>query len=248
MLDVDGTVVPYDYDALPSEKLAQTIRIIQEKISVCFVTGRSYPFLKPILKKMGMHKGYAVVNNGAHVIDLSTIRVLYNQPIDKKDVGIICDLLDKENITFYIKQGLHDADYTNYPFKKGMLIREASMIYSDEVYATEIIADIQKKLSQISDINAYRTRHKDGYGLNIQHVAATKLHGVEIILKELGVDSKQAIGIGDGHNDFSLLMACGFKVAIGNAAEELKAIADYVAPSVDEDGVVDVIEKFVLKK
>lgn len=41
-------------------------------------------------------------------------------------------------------------------------------------------------------------------------------------------------------------MACGLKVAMGSAVEDLKAIADYIAPSVDEDGVVDVIQKFIL--
>ena len=44
-----------------------------------------------------------------------------------------------------------------------------------------------------------------------------------------------------------LLMACGLKVAMGNGVPELKEIADYVAPSVDEDGISDVIEKFVLR-
>jgi hydroxymethylpyrimidine pyrophosphatase-like HAD family hydrolase len=54
------------------------------------------------------------------------------------------------------------------------------------------------------------------------------------------------IGVGDGYNDFPLLEACGLKVAMGNALEDLKGIADYIAPSVDEDGVANVIEKFIL--
>lgn len=43
-----------------------------------------------------------------------------------------------------------------------------------------------------------------------------------------------------------LLMACGLRVAMGNAVEDLKAIADYIAPPVENDGVADVIEKFIL--
>ena len=52
--------------------------------------------------------------------------------------------------------------------------------------------------------------------------------------------------MGDGYNDFPLLMACGLKIAMGNAVPELKAIADFIAPSVEEDGVATVIEKFIL--
>lgn len=54
------------------------------------------------------------------------------------------------------------------------------------------------------------------------------------------------MAVGDGYNDYPLLMAAGFKVAMGNAVPEVKAIADYIAPSVDEDGAADVIEKFIL--
>jgi hydroxymethylpyrimidine pyrophosphatase-like HAD family hydrolase len=42
-------------------------------------------------------------------------------------------------------------------------------------------------------------------------------------------------------------MACGFKVAMGNAVPELKAIADYIAPSVEEDGLAHVLEKYIIK-
>ena len=64
--------------------------------------------------------------------------------------------------------------------------------------------------------------------------------------KNLGINTHEIIGVGDGYNDFPLLMACGLKVAMGNAVEDLKAIADYIAPSVEEDGVADVIDKFIL--
>lgn len=63
----------------------------------------------------------------------------------------------------------------------------------------------------------------------------------------MGISTSEIIGIGDHYNDFPLLMACGFKVAMGNAVPELKAIADYIAPSVENNGLADVLEKFVLK-
>ena len=52
--------------------------------------------------------------------------------------------------------------------------------------------------------------------------------------------------MGDGYNDFPLLMASGLKIAMGNAVPELKEIADFVAPTVEEDGVAVIIEKFIL--
>ena len=52
------------------------------------------------------------------------------------------------------------------------------------------------------------------------------------------------VGVGDSYNDFPLLMACGLKAAMGNSVKEILDIADYVAPSVDDDGLANVIEKY----
>ncbi len=246
MLDVDGTVVPYDYEALPSAKLGKAIKAAESKVAICFVTGRSYSFLKLVLKKIGLRHGYAVVNNGAHVINIATDEVLYDQPIDLIDAKQVISLFQKEKIQFYVKQGLHDIKYFDNPFKKGQTLKTASMIFTHDVFTSGEVDNIQKKLSHLNNLSSYKNQHKDGFGLNIQHVKATKLHGVEIILEALGIESQEAIGVGDSYNDFSLLMACGLKVAMGNAVEDLKAIADYIAPSVDEDGVADIINKFIL--
>lgn len=83
--------------------------------------------------------------------------------------------------------------------------------------------------------------------LDITHEEVSKLHGIVDVAKLIGVETKDSIGVGDGHNDFPLLLACGLKIAMGNAVPELKAIADFVAPTVNEDGVAVVIEKFILE-
>lgn len=114
---------------------------------------------------------------------------------------------------------------------------------------TESLAeDIQKELSPRSDIISHKiVAWKQGaISLSITHVGATKQHAIFEAAKILGIETHEIIGVGDGYNDFPLLMACGLKVAMGNAVPELKAIADYIAPSVEEDGVADVIKKFIL--
>jgi HAD superfamily hydrolase (TIGR01484 family) len=83
-------------------------------------------------------------------------------------------------------------------------------------------------------------------GVIITHKFATKKHGIWELMKILSLKPKEIIAVGDGMNDLPLFKACGLKVAMGNADEGLKAVADYVAPSVEDDGIVDVIEKFIL--
>jgi len=62
----------------------------------------------------------------------------------------------------------------------------------------------------------------------------------------LGISLEETIGIGDNDNDLELVERAGLGVAMGNASSAVKAAADYIAPPIEEEGVVEVIERFVL--
>ena len=56
------------------------------------------------------------------------------------------------------------------------------------------------------------------------------------------------VAAGDSYNDLPMLKACGFSIAMGSAPGEVKAIADFVAPTVDEDGLAVAINDYVLPR
>jgi hypothetical protein len=62
----------------------------------------------------------------------------------------------------------------------------------------------------------------------------------------LGLNRSQVLAIGDNFNDLEMIEYAGIGVVMGNGAEGLKPLGDWVAPSVEEDGVAVAIEKFVL--
>ena len=72
-----------------------------------------------------------------------------------------------------------------------------------------------------------------------------KAKALESILKKLGVNKEEIIAFGDGHNDASMVKYAGLGIAMGNAVQELKEIADYVTLSNDEDGIAYAIDKFI---
>lgn len=252
MLDIDGTIIPYDYEANPSKKLKVAIKKAQEKVAISLVTGRSPYSTKRFLKELGIKKGYAVVDNGAFVFDVENEKIIYRQCIEEKDMEKIVEVLLDEKLIFFLKgeTGFTRTDDNYYtPYKPGDSLKNISMIFTDELYSLEKTHKVLKRLS-LPHISVFRTRHHDPtkYAFNITHVKATKLHGVEVIAKKLGIQRKEIIACGDGYNDYPLLMAAGLKVAMGNAISDLKEIADYIAPPVQKDGVADVIEKFILEK
>lgn len=88
---------------------------------------------------------------------------------------------------------------------------------------------------------------KGYFDIHITHAEATKKHALEILLERLHVHRDEVVAVGDSNNDLPLLEMAGLKVAMGNATEDLKKVADHIAPSVDQDGLTEVIKKFILR-
>ena len=65
------------------------------------------------------------------------------------------------------------------------------------------------------------------------------------VLEQLQLNKQNLVACGDGFNDISMIEYAGLGVAMANAAEEVRARANYVAPHCDEDGLVDVIHRFI---
>ena len=80
------------------------------------------------------------------------------------------------------------------------------------------------------------------YFLELASPAATKGTGLAFLADRLGFTAEQTIAFGDGENDVELLQWAGYAVAVANAHEKVLALADFVCPSVDEEGVAQVIE------
>ncbi len=251
MLDVDGTLIPYDYDALPSKRVIEAIKKAKEMVTVCIVTGRSYRATKRILDSFDINTGYAVVDGGAYVIDIKTDKLIYKQYITKGDLKKIARVFEEEKVDFFVKDAeSFKGNRDHYEVHKTeQKLENVSMIFTDELYTLEKTHAIMKKLASPT-ITIFRSKHHDPnkYSFNITHIKATKLHGIAEISKILKLNKKEIIGVGDGYNDYPLLMASGLKVAMGNAVKDLKEIADFVAPSVTDDGVAVTIEKYILKK
>ncbi len=250
MLDVDGTLIPYEYNALPSQKVIDAIqKAVKKGTIVCLVTGRAYESTKHILDKLGLQEGIVVTNAGGGVFEIGSAKPLYLQPMDQSDVEFAINLLQEHNIEFWVKNGMYDGANRD-AFKTGDPQDEVYMIFVNEDYAHSKIDEIHKLLDSWPHLTVHKTKHKDPKkaGINLSHAKATKLHGVEVLMKHYGLKREEIIGVGDAYNDFPLLMASGLKVAMGNAVDDLKAIADYVAPSVKEDGVAWVIDTFILQQ
>jgi HAD superfamily hydrolase (TIGR01484 family) len=241
-LDVDGTTVVHGIDNLPSPSVTAAVQACERMgVRVSLATSRPPRSVVRIIEHLSL-SGYCVLSSGSQIYDPEKKKVIIEQRFPKsamvhviqvaRDLQVKVSIYDGEKEFFY--DGVHPPEKI-----VGMWFPEIT---------PETLQTITKRLTGVSGISLHRMDAWDPAFecLDIVNEKASKLHGILEVAKLLGVQTDEIIGVGDGYNDFPLLMACGLKIAMGNAVPELKAIADFIAPPVEEDGVATVIEKFVL--
>jgi HAD superfamily hydrolase (TIGR01484 family) len=240
--DVDGTLVPNKINGRPSARVKKALEKAKEKLFIGIATARSFTLAKHILDEISW-TAPCVLTGGAQIYDPRHNTFYSEKCLALKEVSQIFAVANDMRIKLIIADERGESSLTS-----SYVVKKAFDVYTESL--SEQKADsFMKALSFLENISVHKSLSWEGDGMvhvSVGHPEATKQHGILEIAKILGVSTHEIIGIGEGYNDFPLLMACGLKVAMGNAVADVKAIADYIAPSVAEDGVADVIEKFIL--
>jgi hypothetical protein len=241
ILDVDGTLIPNKIDGLPSKKVIQSILKANKFLHVGVATSRGYELLSHIAKCLKL-SGPSITHAGSRVIDIASQKILWEKPIEKENALKITKFFEKYNLPISINDDGEDVESSkSYSFKKPLTMWTLKA-------SSKIANFLIKDLSKISNISAHKLPSwvNGQITISITHSSATKKHALLEVARLLKIQTSEIIGVGDGHNDLSFLSLCGLKIVMGNAHEEVKKIADYIAPPVEDDGVADVIEKFIL--
>lgn len=243
LTDIDGTLIPNKKEGLVSEKVTKAIRAAAKKIHIGVVTSRDPEHVTHLATHLSL-SGPSVVLGGALLVDFPSFKTVWKKEIERDAFDEIYALATKGDFQLFIgdESKLYDMSHTDKQVLKNPL----------EIWGhglTHIqLEEFHKSISHIPSVSFHRVPSwKEGkIDFAITHTLATKQHAVFELMKLLDIKPEEIIAVGDGANDIPLLLSAGLKVAVGNAVPELKEIADYIAPSVEEDGLADVIEKFVL--
>lgn len=241
-LDVDGTTVLHGIDSLPSVRVTKAVHEAMDRgIIVSLATSRPPRSAIGVIEHLGLN-GYCVLSSGSEIYDPKKREVIIKKEFPIAAIPHILKAAQIHNASVRIYDGKEEFVFTGETVPKHVL-----GMYFPEVKAS-VLTDLTKELSGVEGISLHRMEAWDNRFecLDIVRADSSKLHGVVEVLRLQHMEAHEVIGVGDGYNDFPLLLACGLKIAMGNAVTELKAIADFVAPPVDEDGVAVVIEKFIL--
>lgn len=244
ILDLDGTTVEPRGDALPSERVIAAITAAKEKLNVAVATGRPLPLAKHVIDALNL-EGLGVVNGGAEIIDMKTGEIKYVKKIELNALRELVELC----LPFGYRLFTSDDQYGTSLASARDATRDAEKLFIEAVASADAIR-ILEELEAVKGVAAHPTKSwtkGDVVDIHITHEEATKRFGVERLIDMLGLNKEDVIAIGDDHNDMPLMMAAGYKIAMGDAPEQVKAIADYVTGSLHDDGVAQAVEELILK-
>ncbi len=266
VLDIDGTLVGSDKTI--SEKTREAIIKAQQRGKiVAIASGRSIAGIRKTASNISLEQygGYVIAYNGTTVVNCKTGECIYNQMVPKElvkpvyeaakrvNAGIVVyndntkEMISGNGLNEYIKIDAEACNVTinevsdfvkaiNFPFNKFLLSGKP-----------EHMAEVEKIMAkEFGDrLNVFRS---DPFYVELLPRYVDKGVAVEKLVKHLDIQREKVICIGDSYNDLPMLRFAGMGVAMGNAQQEVKEIADYVTTSNDEDGIVNVIDKFMTPK
>lgn len=268
-LDLDGTLLTTE------KKLSAYTRTVLEKaiaqgVVVLVATGRPVSAVpREMLTFPGMK--YAVTANGARILNVESGEVLVEKllPVEtaKELLGILEEYDTMREVmadgnSYASKEHLQEVHkYNPDPHMAEYILQSRTPVENVREVLEERSAPVDKvqgffvdmnqrmeALSRMQKIPGVLATDALGYNVEVNVEGVNKGLALLELGEMLGIAREEIMACGDGMNDFEMLRTVGFAVAMENADERLKKIADYVTLSNDEDGVAKAIEKFVLKE
>ncbi len=253
--DIDGTILIPEGEF--TEGVKKCIRELSAKgIKIVLVTGRMNAAAKLIAKDLGLDTPVISYQGG---LVTEGDKILYERYLTEEQTERILEWSEKVNIhiNLYNNDVLYSENegpevkrycnnlHTHYEVKKFSEIKKTKInkLLAIDYDNPERISRYEKELPAIfPDLYIVKSTP---YFLEFSNKEASKYCAVKFLQNYWGISEAETLAIGDQNNDISLLKAGGVKVAMGNATEELKQCADYIADTVFNDGFVKVAEKFI---
>lgn len=237
LIDLDGTLL----DA--ADRITErTFRAVQEaalKIPVGIASGRFQQDVGHFARLLGL-RGPQISDNGSRFLDAVTGRTIHDLPLAEEQARGIVDRLERDGqVYFAVDNGRTVRSLREFNDWRVTVITCAVSDRSEaEAIAREFTDDGVSATCSVGSsgkwfVDCTNSRGHKGYG-------------ARLFCDRVGVDPASVLAIGDGLNDLELFDAVGIPVAMGHAPDEAKRRALHITGRLEEDGVAQAIERFVL--
>lgn len=264
VIDVDGTLVNR-YGNISLKDREALAKAHDVGVPVSLSTGRVLKACLSIIGQLSLDS-YHIFFDGALVSSPSQGKEVYAQPISKVVVRQMVEFAQSHNIDLELFSVTHyfvERETWSTEAHRQFFGVQATMVDFTNLWERERIikgglvtttpqevAKARRFCHQFSDRLHFSWARTPAYPgvdfINLLAPRVSKGKALETLASHLGVSLTEVIAVGDGANDIPLLTSAGLAIAMGNAPDEVKAIADYITLDVDYSGVAAAINKWLL--
>jgi Cof subfamily protein (haloacid dehalogenase superfamily) len=265
VVDIDGTIAGADNQVSPTVKAAIQAAM-QKGIHVGVATGRMYQSALRFHQEIGANVP-VMAYQGAWIQDPATDRLYRHLQVESAIAEELLDYFEQPHLPtdlsihvyvddkLYVKAvGEDTVEYTQRSSVKAHPVADLRQVldkaptkilamHPDAGLIDGLLQDLKERYSR----DRLHITTSIPIFLETTNPAVNKGTAIDLVAKEfLGITAQQVMAIGDNYNDVEMLDYAGWGVAMGNAPTAVKTRANWVAPSVQEDGVAAAIQRFVL--
>lgn len=255
LFDIDRTLTTTKY-LLPEGVVTNLKQLAKSNFEIGICTGRGFPtvlnYILPHFPKNSLH-----ILNGGGEISSTTGKVIHQEEISADLVAPIIDFVITENKKSFLSTHsyLYAADkyfenYQKHPWK--FSAKPMSQYQGDPVTLICVLDITEENVDTIpgwQKLNVKFMTSNDGKPyVDITKKGTTKATALKIWSEKTGISLSQVIGFGDSLNDLEFLQAIGFGVAMKNADNQIKKIANRVIGHVDENGLSNYLTEIISGK
>jgi Cof subfamily protein (haloacid dehalogenase superfamily) len=265
--DMDYTLLNKDKDV--SERNKKALKAAMDKgVHVVVATGRIYTSALYYAKLLGISTPI-IASNGAIIREEQTDDTMYQSLLPEaaikemirltREIGLYCHFFSKD--TIYTERLINvSSRYTEWnkflaekdQVKIGLLDRFEDMTeyQKNEIFKAVVVDDDNSKLQYIREevlkTGLVTVSQSLADNIEVMNKEVSKGNAVAKLAEIYNIKPAEIITLGDNENDISMIEYAGLGVAMGNAVQLLKDKADYITADYMDDGVAQVIEKFIL--
>ncbi|MFR0358687.1 HAD family hydrolase [Streptomyces sediminimaris] len=254
--DLDGTLLRSDESVSPRTRAALAAATAAGAAHIV-VTGRAVPWTRHILDDLG-YRGLAVCGQGAQVYDAGAHRLLTSVTLDRQLAGVALAKIEAEVGPLYLaasRDGLSGEVLVGPGYAVTGALPSTPFTDASDLWAAPLnkiyiqhpdLTDDELAEASRQAAGGFVTVAMAGEGIvELLPLGLSKATGLSLAARRLGVKAADTIAFGDMPNDIPMFGWASHGVAMANAHAELRAVADEVTASNEEDGIAVVLERLL---
>jgi len=262
--DVDGTLIGRDPN-ISKENIEALDMVRRAGIQVSLSSGRSIKSCLPYIEQLSL-ESYHVFFDGALVSIPDLSEKIYVENIDRSMVREMIEFASSHEIDlelsslskYFSERETWSTDIKRRFFGTDTTVGDLTGLWEREeiIRADIVITNSEEEAKAALFMNhftgrlqftqAHTPRFPDATFINITSKGLSKGKALKALAKHMGIKLEEVAAVGDWINDIPLLSTAGLGIAMGNAHDDVKAVADHVTLDVEENGLAEAIKKHLL--